>query len=143
MARYVVTVHTPMAPDQAFGFLADLRRFPEWDPGVSRVIRVQGETGEVGATYDVTIAGRWPTVMRYVVTESDPPRSVRCVATTRWLRSDDRITVEPTATGAAVNYDAVLTLRGPLGLLDPLLARAFRGIGDRAAAGLRAALAAS
>jgi len=39
-----------------------------------------------------------------------------------------------------VTYDAILTLRGPLGLFDPLLRLAFGRIGDRAAAGMRKAL---
>ena len=43
--------------------------------------------------------------------------------------------------GSIVTYDTVLKLKGPLGLADPLLARSFKKIGDRAAAGLETALA--
>jgi hypothetical protein len=50
----------------------------------------------------------------------------------------DTITVEPAPDGGSrVTYDAVLELRGPLRLADPLLARGFAQVGDRAAAGLR------
>ena len=36
MARYVTTVRTSWAPEVAFGYMADLRNFAEWDPGVRR-----------------------------------------------------------------------------------------------------------
>jgi hypothetical protein len=39
-----------------------------------------------------------------------------------------------------VSYEAELTLKGPLRVLDPLLGLAFNRVGDRAAAGLRAKL---
>ena len=45
--------------------------------------------------------------------------------------------------GTCVTYDATLTLNGPRSALDPLLGLAFGRIGDRAAAGLRAALSAA
>ncbi len=43
MARYTVTVRTPMSPEDAFDFLADLRNFEEWDPGVERAEQVEGD----------------------------------------------------------------------------------------------------
>jgi hypothetical protein len=42
-----------------------------------------------------------------------------------------------------VTYQAELTLKGPLRALDPLLGLAFKRVGDRAATGLRGALAAT
>jgi hypothetical protein len=42
--------------------------------------------------------------------------------------------------GTRVTYDADLSLKGPLRLADPLLALAFRRVGDRARDGLRARL---
>ena len=59
----------------------------------------------------------------------------------RLLRSTDRIAVTAAGDGATVSYDAEVRLRGPLRLLDPVLDRGFRTVGDRAAAGLARALA--
>ena len=59
------------------------------------------------------------------------------------VRHIDEISVEPHPDGARVTYDAELILRRPLRLFDPVLARSFRKIGDRAAAGLRRALGAA
>lgn len=140
MARYVTSVPTALAPDAAFAFMADVTRFSSWDPGVATSVQVRGDGPGSKAEYDLTIAGSRPMVMRYVVEEFDAPRRMKMTSQTRWLRSVDEIRVQPHGAGSYVTYDAVLTMRGPLGLLDPLLGLAFKRIGDRAAAGLRRVL---
>lgn len=142
MARYTTSFFSPRSPDDAWRFLSDIRLFSTWDPGVAASVQVKGDGPVVGAAYDLTIRGVMPTVMRYVVVER-ADRRLKMIATTAWLRSVDELFVEPDGEGARVTYDAVLTLNGPLGLLDPLLAIAFRRIGDRADVGLRQALGAA
>lgn len=142
MARYVTSVPTTLAPDAAFAFTADVTRFPSWDPGVASSVQVLGDGPGKRAEYDLTIAGSRPSVMRYVVEEFDAPRRMKMTAQTRWLRSVDEIRIQAHGAGSLVTYDAVLTMRGPLALFDPLLALAFKRIGDRAAAGLRRVLGA-
>jgi hypothetical protein len=123
--------------------MADMRKFPQWDPGVHAVTQVVGDGPGLSAAYDVEVrTGPVPMVLRYEVVEWEAPRRVLLVATTPLLRSVDEIRVTPKGkAGAVVTYDARLDLRGPLALANPLLALAFRVIGDRAAAGLRRALA--
>jgi hypothetical protein len=140
MARYRTSVATPLSPAEAFAYMSDVTRFVEWDPGVKKVVRVAGDGIGVGSTYDLTIEAGSTTVMRYEVKESQPPRRLLLAARTAFLVSEDEIGVEPAPSGSVVTYDALLTLRGPLRLFDPLLGLAFRRIGDRAAAGLRRAL---
>jgi carbon monoxide dehydrogenase subunit G len=138
MPRYVTTVSTPLSPAEAFAFMADVRRFTEWDPGVTASVRVAGD-GSIGSAYELTVSpGK--TVMRYEVMAAEAPRFLRLVAKTPFLTSVDEVRVEPSGTGARVTYDAKLTLNGVLGLMNPLLGVAFKRIGDRAAAGLKAAL---
>ncbi len=140
MARYVTKIAAPLSPEAAFAYLADVTRFAEWDPGVKRAVRVAGNGPGLGAAYDLTVVAGGTSVMRYEVTEYDAPRRIRLVASTALLASIDEIEVEPSGSGSIVTYDAKLTLRGPLGLFDPLLRVAFARIGDRGAAGLRRAL---
>lgn len=140
MARYVTTVATPLTPEEAFAYMADVTHFAEWDPGVKRVVRVTGDGPGVGAAYDLTVTAGGTTVMRYEVKAYEPPRRLLLLARTTFLTSEDEVRVEPSASGARVTYDARLTLNGPLGLFDPLLGLALRRIGDRAAAGLRRVL---
>lgn len=138
MARYTTTIRTPRPPAEVFAQLADFRRAVEWDPGVRRVVQVEGDGHGPGAVFDVTIAnpGR-DFVLRYRTIEHVAPTTVRFVATSRLFTSDDVITVTPDGDGSLVVYDARLSLNGLLGLADPLLGLTFGRIGDRAARGLR------
>lgn len=142
MARYVTRVRSPLAPQEAFDFIADLRNFAVWDPGVRAVQQVDGDGPGAGASYDVTLDGPGGTTLRYRTHEFEPPLSTRVIASNWALTSDDRITVDadPEGYGSVVTYEADLRLRGVLRLGDPLLGLAFRRIGHRAAAGLREAL---
>ena len=143
MARYIVSVRTPMSPYDAFAYMADLRNFAEWDPGVDRVEQVSGDGAGPGASFDVGVKTPARTItLRYDTVAYDPPNTVLAVAKNALLTSRDTITVQldDAGDGSIVTYDAVLTLNGPLRLADPLLGLSFQRIGDRAAAGLIAAL---
>ena len=140
MARYTTSIRSPLPADDAFAYMVDVRNFARWDPGVVAVEAVSGETAAVGATYDVTVKAGGTSVMRYEVTECEPPRRAKLVAMTPTMRSVDEIRVEPSEGGSTITYDAELTLRGRLGLFDPFLRLAFRVIGDRARDGMRDAL---
>lgn len=141
MARYITTVRTQLTPEEAFEYMADLRNFAEWDPGVKKVEQVVGTGGGADTEFDVTVSG---TTMRYRTTVFNPTTELVAVAKTRLLSSTDRITVVREAaagkSGTLVTYDADLQLNGVLRLADPLLRLAFGRIGDRAAAGLRRVL---
>ena len=137
MARYTTTVETPMAQEAAFAYMADLRNFERWDPGVSSAELIQGDGPGPGATYRVEASG---VTLEYETWDYRHPSEVYVVASNALLESRDRITVEPDQGhrgGSVVTYDAELRLKGPLVLLDPLLGLAFGRIGDKAAAGLR------
>lgn len=143
MARYVARTRTDRAAAEVFAYLADLRNFAEWDPGVRRVEQVEGEGAGADAVFDVTVAGVGllpDQTLRYRTVAYEPPREVLVLAESTLLTSEDRITVAPEGDGAVVTYDADLRLNGPLRLGDPLLRLVFGRIGDRAAAGLRRAV---
>jgi hypothetical protein len=141
MARYLVHIRTSMPPTEAFAYMADLTNFAEWDPGVDQAAQVEGDGPGPDAAYDVAVkaAGRSIT-LRYDITSYDAPDSVVAFAENSLLSSHDTITVRPDGSGSIVTYDAVLKLKGVFGLADPLLGLSFKRIGDRAAAGMIAAL---
>ncbi|MEM8620064.1 MAG: SRPBCC family protein [Actinomycetota bacterium] len=143
MARYVVHVRTSMPPAEAFAYMADLRNFAEWDPGVVEVEQLRGDGAGVESAFDVVVklpAGTLP--LRYDTVAFDAESTtMTAFAENLWLTSQDSITVESEADGSIVTYDAELRLKGLLGLSDPLLGLTFKQIGDRAAAGLIEALA--
>lgn len=135
MARYLLRVRSSKSPAEAFAYMANLGNFAEWDPGVTRVKQSEGEGPGLNAVYDVTVKGL-PAPLRYRTTQFEPPNTIVARAETLLLTSLDTITVEADGTGSIVTYDAELTLKGPLGLADPILRLTFGRIGDRAAAGL-------
>ena len=141
MARYVTKVRTTRTPRDVFAYLADLRNFAEWDPGVKAVTQVEGSGGGMDAVFDVTVEGPGPDLtLRYRTEEHDAPRNLLVVARSLIFTSIDRVTVEPDGTGSVVTYDADLRLNGILGIGDLGLRLMFGRIGDRAAGGLRRAL---
>lgn len=142
MPRYRTTIRTPWSQPRAFDYLSDLAHFAEWDPGVKRAVRVDGEPAVLGTHYDVTVAGPGRDLtLRYEIVALDPPRRVEVRAESPTLVSVDVMSfVDRGAAGCEVTYDAELSLKGALVIAKPLLALAFGRIGDRAAAGLRTAL---
>ena len=143
MARYVTTVRTAKTPQEVFAYMADLRNFAKWDPGVKAVKQVMGSGGGPGNVFDVTVAGIGRDLtLRYVTEEYDAPRNLLVVARSTVFTSIDRITVKPAGAGSVVTYDADLRLNGVLRVGDLGLRLAFGWIGDRAAAGLRRVLGA-
>lgn len=142
MARYVVHVRTSMPRAEAFAYMADLTNFAEWDPGVDRVVQVQGDGAGPGPAFDVVVKVTFSKMtLRYKTVAYDGASTTMTVlAKNAVITSTDTITVEADGNGSIVTYDAELKLKGLLGLSDPLLGLTFNRIGDRAAAGLVKAL---
>jgi carbon monoxide dehydrogenase subunit G len=141
MAQYITTVSTPRSPADAFAYMADLRNFAEWDPGVQAAVQVDGDGGGAGASFDVTVdaPGKGLT-LRYETIEYSAPTTVTVKATSKMFTSLDRIDVTPDGAGSIVRYDAQLLLNGPLRIFDVALRPIFGRIGGRANTGLLKAL---
>lgn len=138
MARYKASVDTPRSPEEAFAYLSDFTNATEWDPGTVQSERLgEGPLGE-GAEFRLVAAflGR-KTTLTYRITEYQAPRAVTFRGENSTVVSLDRITFEPSDGGTRITYSADLTLKGALKFADPLLALAFKRVGDQALAGLR------
>jgi carbon monoxide dehydrogenase subunit G len=137
MAQFVISVRTFKGVTEVFDYMADLRNFAEWDPGVSKVAQVVGDGGGVASSFDVDVKGVGKDLtLRYETTRYEPPTVVVARAESSMFTSLDRIEVVADGAGSIVTYDAQLTLNGPLGIADPLLGLVFKRIGGRAAKGL-------
>lgn len=141
MARYITKVRTSRSSADAFAYMADLRNFAEWDPGVSKVVQVEGDGGGPHAVFDVTVrTGRRDLVLRYRTKEFEPTGNILVVAETSRMVSTDRVSVREQDGVRIVTYDADLRLKGLARFADPVLGLMFRRIGDRAGTGLRQVL---
>jgi carbon monoxide dehydrogenase subunit G len=141
MARYRASIETLWTPAEAFTYLSDFSTSAEWDPGVVEAERDGAEAVGEGTEFRLVaeFLGR-RTPLTYRVVEYEPPSAVTFVGENASVASHDRITFEAIATGTRVTYDAELTLKGLLRVADPLLALAFKRVGDRALGGLREVL---
>jgi hypothetical protein len=143
MTHYQADVTTALTRDEAFAYLSDFSTTEEWDPGVVEARRLGDEPIGEGTEFRVVaqFLGR-RTPLTYRVTEHDRPHAITLRGENATVVSLDRITFQDAGAGTRVTYDARLTLKGPLVLLDPLLALVFDRVGDRALAGLRRTLGA-
>jgi hypothetical protein len=139
MAKYTVSVESSKSVEEAFAYMADLRNFANWDPGVLTVTQVAGDGAGPESSFDVAVKSvGGGTVLRYETLEYDEPGNLLVEARNSKFTSIDRITVVAKDEGSIVTYAAELLLNGCLSPLNPLLGLVF---GDRAAAGLRRVLA--
>ncbi|CAB4557793.1 unannotated protein [freshwater metagenome] len=142
MAKYTVSVESSKSVEEAFAYMADLRNFAKWDPGVLTVTQVAGDGAGLGSSFDVAVKSvGGGTVLRYETLEYDEPGNLLVEARNSKFTSIDRITVVAKDEGSIITYAAELLLNGCLSPLNPLLGLVFNRIGDRAAAGLRRVLA--
>lgn len=139
MTKLMEQVTSEVSPDVAFAYVADFGGQAEWDPNTVSSKRVDdGELG-VGARFALDVKmGRRTTAMEYRITEFTPPSKVVLVGEGSGIWTEDTITFAPTDSGGTrVDYVADIRLSGLLGLVQPLLGRAFDSIGKGAVAGMK------
>lgn len=134
-----VTVARPV--EEVFAYLKDFTTTEEWEPGTVRTTRISGD-GEVGTRYHNVsrFLGR-ETQLEYVVEEVAAPGHLRLRGSNRTVVSDDTMSLSPSSDGGTVvRYRAEFSFHGTARILAPLLAPAFKRLGDNAEKGLRTAL---
>lgn len=137
----VRTLTVARPPAEVFAYLHDFTTTEEWDPGTLRTTRESGDGG-VGTRYHNVsrFLGR-ETELTYVVEQVEPPRLFRLRGENATVVAHDTMTLTPTGSGGTeVTYRAEFAFKGAARLVAPLLAPAFRRLGDEAEVGLREAL---
>lgn len=139
MATFHFAADTSKTPAEVFGFLADMRNAPTWDPSITSVVRVDEGAIRSGSAFRVTLGflGR-PLVLEYVVVNFEAPHRVVLRAESQLFISQDVIAVASAAGGATrVTYQASLVGKGAATVLDPLFKLSINYFGKRAGAKLR------
>jgi carbon monoxide dehydrogenase subunit G len=143
MARIVERFPVPVPPATAFAYVADFTNTREWDPMIEAAARQDAGPLRVGSAFEVMLRMGSRTIpLVYTITELRPDEQVVLETTGSWYRGRDDVRIRRAGEGSEVRWDATFALRGPLMLLDPLLAVGFRRTATLAVAGLRAALTA-
>jgi hypothetical protein len=143
MAIYRTSVSSLRPPADVFAYLARFSNAAQWDPGISAAEDTSPGPPTRGSTYRLVARFFGLSVpLEYRIEEIDAPKRVVLKAENTLVRSTDVIEVSPASGGGStVTYEATLTSKGPSVVLAPLVGMAFRRMGERAAAGLRAVLA--
>ncbi len=142
MARYEATVPSVRTQQDTFDYLSRFSNTEDWDPSAERGRDLQnGGPVAVGSRFelDFKIAGR-VTELTYEVTEYDRPEKVRLFCDAGWFTSDDTIEVEARDGESDVTYTAIVKMKGPLRLFDPVMQLGFNRAGAKAAKGLKETL---
>ena len=139
-----ISASSPRPPADVFAYLSRFSNAVEWDPGVTFAEDKTPGPPARGSTYRLVAKFLGLSVpLEYRIEEIDSPRRVVLRAENKMIRSTDVIEVSPApGGGSTVTYEATLTSKGASAILAPLLGSSFRRVCDRAAAGLRAKLAA-
>lgn len=138
MTKLHETLETSLDREAAFGYVADWSRQAEWDPNTTSAKRIGDGGPEVGARYALEVKmGRRSVPMEYVITQLVAPERVVLVGEGSGVWTEDVITFSETDSGTRVDYQAEIKLSGLLGLIQPLLGRAFEGIAKGAVEGMK------
>jgi uncharacterized protein YndB with AHSA1/START domain len=138
------TIDTTAPLDKVFAYLSDFTTSTEWDPGTVETELVSG-TGGVGTSYHNTskFLGR-ETELVYTVQKLVPDNLLVLEGNNKTVRATDTMTFAATATGTRVVYHAEFAFKGVVKLvaplLSPLLARAFKRLGDEAEVTMKSCL---
>jgi Polyketide cyclase / dehydrase and lipid transport len=141
MARYSTSIESKLPQAEAFAYMADFSNCGVWDPSIAEIERVGDGPLGVGAAWDLVAGfGGRAVPLRYTIVEYEEPIRVVLEAPGKGFTSLDTITVTPSGEGSKVTYEALLSFHGVRRLLDPIMQRLFRKVGDAARDGMRAAL---
>jgi uncharacterized protein YndB with AHSA1/START domain len=136
------TVETRTPLDQVFAYLTDFTTTEEWDPGTVETTRRSGDGG-VGTVYhNVSSFMGSTTELDYTVVELVDGERFQLRGRNKTVVATDTMTFAATPDGGTkVTYHARFEFQGVLGkvapLLSPVLALAFKRLGDEAQKGMQ------
>lgn len=139
------TITTTASPEAVWAYLSDFTTTNEWDPGTVETRRISG-SGGVGSEYHNTskFLGR-ETELVYTTKELEPARLIRLEGNNKTVRATDTMTLTAMPSGGTrVVYNAKFDFKGVVGkvapILSPVLAPAFKKLGDEAEVAMKRAL---
>jgi uncharacterized protein YndB with AHSA1/START domain len=112
------------APEEVFGFLANLENWPRWQSDMKLTTLAEGHRGEVGAVYRYLSKAMGMTFDSTVrLTRVDVPREVAFEGDwTGMIRPNGRYLVEPAPEGSRVTLNPRPEVRGIGRIMEPLIA---------------------
>jgi hypothetical protein len=134
-------IDTTLPIEDTFAFVADFANSAVWDPGVATAERLDVGAVGLGSRFrlGVRLGGRIAP-MEYRIAVFEPPTRVLLIGSGSGVAAEDDIRFGRIAGGTRVDYTADIRLAGLLGLIQPLLGRAFATLGRNAVGGMQRTL---
>jgi len=124
-----ITIPTPLA--RVWEYLVDFTNTEEWDPPTKTTTRVTGD-GAVGTVYrNVSTLMGHDVETEYTVVDVQPQHLFRLEGENSAMTLRDTITFDGDETGTTVTYHAEFHPKGAAKLLEPLLPRGLKRLGDK------------
>jgi len=142
MASYQGTVVSERSAEETFDYMADFANAAAWDPGTAWAEQLGDDAVGMGSIFRLGVRiGSRVVPLDYRIISYERPHQVVLLGESDTIRSQDTMTVVPTADGLSIlTYDADLTLKGSFALVNPVLPLFFDRIGDKGVQGLRSTL---
>jgi len=122
MPQGSLTFTVPKSPAEAFAYIADMEKAPEWVPDLVRVKQLTPGEVAVGTKFSETVMmGNKEMEGSMEVTEYDPPHAYAHDGEGGPARFTARFTFEPDGAGTHVVHDYTVTFSGAMKLMGPVL----------------------
>ncbi len=132
------TITVDRALGECFAYVADFARVQEWDPGVSRAIRLTEGPPGVGSEYRVVMKAGLS--LHYTVVAFETSSRILMTVQSSAFTADEEILFEPAPEGTRIRYIARFRPGLLLGIATRCSPRMMESVGKSAMRGLRAAL---
>lgn len=142
MATFDFRATSEKPADELLAFFSDMTNAKEWDPSITKAVRLDEGPVGLGSRFEVTLRamGR-DLVLTYEITEHSPPGKVVLRAESSLFTSEDTITLTPVGEGRTeVRYEARLSGKGAMVLFDPAFKLSIDHFGKQAGKELAARL---
>jgi len=141
MTRLHEQIQTALPIEESFAFVADFANSMHWDPGVESSERLDEGPVGLGARYRLGVRMNGRVVpMEYRITSFDAPHRVVLTGEGSGVSAVDEILFDALPDGTKIDYTADIKLHGVLGIIQPLLGRAFAKVASDALSGMQRAL---
>jgi len=131
-----VTVQRPL--HEVFAYVSEFSRIQEWDPAVSRAIKLTPGAPGVGSEYQIDMRAGFS--LHYRVIEFENDARMKMTVESRLFTADEEIRFEEVDGQTQVRYIAKFDFIAPVAALNKLFPAGMDKVGKRAMAGLQSAL---
>jgi NAD(P)-dependent dehydrogenase (short-subunit alcohol dehydrogenase family) len=132
------TIEVQRPLHEVFAYVSEFSRIEEWDPAVSRGVKLTQGPPAVGTEYDIEMNAGF--TLRYEIIELEADRRMLMTVNSKLFSAREEIVFSETAHGTSVRYIADFDFPTPLAAANRVYPSAMNRVGKSAMAGLKEAL---